>query len=246
MWPSDAILRHRSCTKLLQVTAWRLMNPWKQLSERYHHLHSRMRLKTLSAKWGLYMYCSGPQYVSIKSTHISVMNTTDTQARKGRQGDSPGRWGFEACLQRLQWRSKQPQWRLFRFCGYVSWAFLGKRRRTSLMISLHCFRLYGWAPTLSATLFEKESTPRKRMCRSVSHRSVSTNPSTRVWCTVSPFVRNLFALLHLMILLNSPFRCVHFCSEWCIVRCGTGALWDLWNRSIRFAIYWDMRYKYKA
>ena len=24
----------------------------------------------------------------------------------------------------------------------------------------------------------------------------------------------------------------HFCSEWCIVEYGTGALWDLWDRSI--------------
>ena len=27
-------------------------------------------------------------------------------------------------------------------------------------------------------------------------------------------------------------KCVHFCSEWCIVGYGTGASWDLWDRSI--------------
>ena len=26
-------------------------------------------------------------------------------------------------------------------------------------------------------------------------------------------------------------KCVHFCSEWCIVGYGTGALWDFWIRS---------------
>ena len=34
---------------------------------------------------------------------------------------------------------------------------------------------------------------------------------------------------------NAPFRqkCAHFCSEWCIVWYGTGALWDVWTRSVR-------------
>ena len=32
---------------------------------------------------------------------------------------------------------------------------------------------------------------------------------------------------------HSEQKCAHFCSEWCIVRYGTGALWDLCNRSVR-------------
>ena len=31
---------------------------------------------------------------------------------------------------------------------------------------------------------------------------------------------------------HSEQKCTHFCSEWCIVGYGTGALWDLWIRSI--------------
>ena len=31
---------------------------------------------------------------------------------------------------------------------------------------------------------------------------------------------------------HSEQKCSHFCSEWCIVGYGTGALWDLWIRSI--------------
>ena len=31
---------------------------------------------------------------------------------------------------------------------------------------------------------------------------------------------------------HSEQKYVHFCSEWCIVRYGTGALWDLWIWSI--------------
>ena len=31
---------------------------------------------------------------------------------------------------------------------------------------------------------------------------------------------------------NSEQKCVHFCSEWCIVGYGTGALWDSWAWSI--------------
>ena len=30
---------------------------------------------------------------------------------------------------------------------------------------------------------------------------------------------------------HSEQKCTHFCSEWCIVGYGTGALWDLCNRS---------------
>ena len=35
---------------------------------------------------------------------------------------------------------------------------------------------------------------------------------------------------------HSEQKCAHFCSEWCIVGYGTGALWDLWIRSIGI---WD-------
>ena len=31
---------------------------------------------------------------------------------------------------------------------------------------------------------------------------------------------------------HSEQKCAHFCSEWCIVGYGTGALWDLWDWSI--------------
>ena len=31
---------------------------------------------------------------------------------------------------------------------------------------------------------------------------------------------------------HSEQKCAHSCSEWCIVGYGTGALWDLWIRSI--------------
>ena len=31
---------------------------------------------------------------------------------------------------------------------------------------------------------------------------------------------------------HSEQKCAHFCSEWCIVGYGTGALWNLWIRSI--------------
>ena len=31
---------------------------------------------------------------------------------------------------------------------------------------------------------------------------------------------------------NSEQKCAHFCSEWCIVGYGTGALWGLWMRSL--------------
>ena len=31
---------------------------------------------------------------------------------------------------------------------------------------------------------------------------------------------------------HSEQKCAHFCSEWCIVGCGIGALWDLWIWSI--------------
>ena len=30
----------------------------------------------------------------------------------------------------------------------------------------------------------------------------------------------------------SEHKCAHFCSEWCIVGYGTGALWDMWDWSI--------------
>ena len=33
-------------------------------------------------------------------------------------------------------------------------------------------------------------------------------------------------------ILHSEQKCAHFCSEWSIVRYGTGAFWDLWIRSI--------------
>ena len=32
---------------------------------------------------------------------------------------------------------------------------------------------------------------------------------------------------------HSEQKCAHFCSEWCIVGYGTGALWDLWIWCIR-------------
>ena len=32
-------------------------------------------------------------------------------------------------------------------------------------------------------------------------------------------------------MLHSEQKCAHFCSEWNIVGCGTGAVWDLWNWS---------------
>ena len=31
---------------------------------------------------------------------------------------------------------------------------------------------------------------------------------------------------------HSEQKCAHLCSEWCIVGCGTGALWDLWDQSM--------------
>ena len=31
---------------------------------------------------------------------------------------------------------------------------------------------------------------------------------------------------------HSEQKCAHFCSEWCIVGYGTGALWDLWKWSV--------------
>ena len=33
-------------------------------------------------------------------------------------------------------------------------------------------------------------------------------------------------------MLHSEQKCAHFCPEWGIVGCGTGAFWDLWNWSI--------------
>ena len=32
---------------------------------------------------------------------------------------------------------------------------------------------------------------------------------------------------------HAELKCAHFCSEWCIVGYETGALWDLWIRSVR-------------
>ena len=37
------------------------------------------------------------------------------------------------------------------------------------------------------------------------------------------------------IIHHSEQKCVHFCSEWCIVGYGTGVLWDLWIWSIKLS-----------
>ena len=36
---------------------------------------------------------------------------------------------------------------------------------------------------------------------------------------------------------HSEQKCAHFCSDWCILGYGTGALWDLWDWSIEFTVY---------
>ena len=36
---------------------------------------------------------------------------------------------------------------------------------------------------------------------------------------------------------HSEQKCAHFCSEWCIVGYGTGALWDLWDCSTDRVIF---------
>ena len=38
---------------------------------------------------------------------------------------------------------------------------------------------------------------------------------------------------------HSEQKCAHFCSEWCIVGYGTGALWDLWDYA-HFCSEWSI------
>ena len=38
---------------------------------------------------------------------------------------------------------------------------------------------------------------------------------------------------------HSEQKCAHFCSEWCIMGYGRGALWDLWDWSIA-SLFWGV------
>ena len=51
---------------------------------------------------------------------------------------------------------------------------------------------------------------------------------TRNWkCNIWPNAPVLYPTIH-----HSEKKCAHCCSEWCIVRYGTGALWDYWDWTI--------------
>ena len=46
------------------------------------------------------------------------------------------------------------------------------------------------------------------------------------------FFKSHNALVPYPTMHHSEQKCAHFCSEWCIVGYGTGALWELWTRPI--------------
>ena len=85
--------------------------------------------------------------------------------------------------------------------------------------------------------------PNKRLNKQSRRRRFET-PSRSLWrhCNAlreipSTFFNNQMHRSHnapvpCPTMRHSKQKCAHFCSEWCIVGDGTGALWDLWDRSL--------------
>ena len=85
-------------------------------------------------------------------------------------------------------------------------------------------------PPICITCIDKIGEPRGE--RFTRKNSWTMDMKLFPWIPIDPIHKSQNALVPYPTIHHSEQKCVHFCSEWCIVGYGTGALWDLRNWAI--------------